>query len=174
MEGNVGGGVLQPGHGFHGQAAAQGHVRQIGEHAQLPAGLVHLIIGHGAEIEGGGGQGDILPEQGHTVVKSQVGVGGEKFVNLLRGQIHRGQGDGGEGGQVLQVFKQTVVGKAARLQNHRGTFAGDSGTAQVHGVGHVHLWMFLDVFENGGIAGAAGKVNGFQVGVLVQGIDFAR
>ena len=167
MEGHVGGGVLQAGHGLHAQAAAKLHIGEAGEHTQFFAGFFHLIVAHAGEIQLRGGEGHILTEQGHTVLQGQRRVGRQNAVNLLRGQVHRGEGDCGKGGQVLQVLKHRVIAEAARFQHHGACLVGNGGAAQIHGIGHVHLGVLLNVLQNGGVAGAAGQIHALQVGVLI-------
>ena len=173
LEGDVGCGILQRCHILQGKAAAQFHGLQIRQHSQLFAGLTDLGGGHAAQVQLGGVQGNILGEQGDGVIQLHIRIGFQQRVDLLRGQVHGGQGNGGKLGKILQILQQQFVSKAARLQHYRGSLVADLRAAQGDGVGHVHLGMLLHIFQNGGVAGAAAEIYGLQVGVVVQCVNFS-
>ena len=129
VEHGVGGGVLEFCHLLEGLVIAQGHVGQPGENPQLAAGLRHLLVREQGQGQGGGIRGNILPQQGNSVFQGDIRIGTAQGFHLLRRQIYRADGNGGQIGQIFEAFQQCLIGVFSRFQPDGGSLIGNRGAA---------------------------------------------
>ena len=125
----VGGGVLEFGHLLEGLVIAQGHVGQSGENPQFAAGFRHLLVREQGQGQGGGIRGNILPQQGDGVFQGDIRIGAAQSFHLLRRQIYRTDGNGGQIGQIFEAFQQCLIGVFSCLQPDGSGLIGNGGAA---------------------------------------------
>ena len=163
VEGDVGVGLLEElyiGDGEVG-AAAGGHQFHIHRVRVSCQGVDRLVGRDGGQVHGGlAGAVDV-----------QRRIGGPEAGDLL------GSEGGGRQGQVLQRRQIPKTGQQAFIavlaggqsQLHVGAFR--RAAPQGDGVEHLHPGMGLDVLDDRVVAGTAGQVRLFQMGVAVQAGD---
>ena len=145
----------------------------MGKKPQLGSNFLDLSGFQGGQIQLRHILGVGLSQNGHHIIKGKLRIGLHQSVHLLRVQGDARKGENLQVGQVLQIFQQQLIFIGTGFQGGTGGIVGNDAPTEIHGVGDLNVGVFFHIIQNGTVAVAAAQINGFQVGIGIQQVQFA-